>query len=100
MRLDACKLPHHGSKGNVTRALVDALDCPLWMVSTNGRRFHHPDDAALARVITGGPDRRLVWNYRSDRFTAFTADYPPATSGYSLDVPDEGAEGITVVLSA
>ncbi len=99
VRVDACKLPHHGSKGNVTRALVDALDCPLWMVSTNGRRFHHPDDVALARVIAGRPDARLVWNYPSDRFKAFTADHPPASSGYTVEVPDDGAEGITVRLA-
>ncbi len=99
IRLDACKLPHHGSKGNCTQALVDLLDCPLWMISTNGRRFHHPDDAALARVIHGrAAPPTLVWNYRSDRFLAFTGDHPPATSGYTVDVPAEGAEGITVRL--
>lgn len=99
VRLDACKLPHHGSKGNVSRALVDLLDCPRWMISTNGRRFHHPDDVALARVITTRTNPELVWNYRSDRFLAFTAAHPPATSGYTVAVPDEGAEGITVRLA-
>ena len=100
VHLDACKLPHHGSKGNCTRALVDLIDCPLWMISTNGRRFHHPDDEALARVVHGrtDPPPKLVWNYRSDRFLAFTSDFPPATSGYSVDVPDEGSEGFTVRL--
>ncbi|MEA2901083.1 MAG: hypothetical protein QOH36_970 [Actinomycetota bacterium] len=100
VHLDACKLPHHGSKGNCTRALVDLIDCPLWMISTNGRRFHHPDDEALARVVRGrtDPPPKLVWNYRSDRFKAFTKEYPPDTSGYTVVVPDEGAEGITVRL--
>ncbi|HVF13697.1 MAG TPA: MBL fold metallo-hydrolase [Acidimicrobiales bacterium] len=100
--VQACKLPHHGSSGNVTSRLVAALDCPLWMISTNGRRFHHPDDEALARVIHGAPERtvpRLVWNYRSDRFTAFTGDHPPDASGYSIDVPDEGSSGIVVTLA-
>jgi len=53
-RLDACKLPHHGSKVNVTVGLIEALDCPLWLVSSNGVRFRHPDDAALARVVLKG----------------------------------------------
>jgi hypothetical protein len=99
VRLDACKLPHHGSKGNCTRAVVDLIDCPVWMISTNGRRFHHPDDEALARVVHGRDHPQLVWNYRSDRFAAFTKEYPPAESGYSVVVPDEGAEGITVRLA-
>ena len=98
----ACKLPHHGSSGNVTQRLVGALDCPVWMISTNGRRFHHPDDEALARIVHGaaeGSTPRLVWNYRSDRFDAFTGDHPPDDSGYSVDVPAEGAEGIVVTLA-
>ncbi len=99
VHLDACKLPHHGSKGNCTRAMVDLIDCPIWMISTNGRRFHHPDDEALARVVHGRDNSHLVWNYRSDRFLAFTADHPPAASGYTVAVPDEGAEGIVVRLA-
>jgi hypothetical protein len=102
VHLDACKLPHHGSQANVSRKLVAALDCPLWMISTNGGRFHHPDDEALARVVHAAPPGttpRLVWNYRSDRFTAFTGAFPPASSGYSVDVPAAGAEGIVVRLA-
>ena len=99
VRLDACKLPHHGSKGNCTRAVVDLIDCPVWMISTNGRRFHHPDDEALARVVHGHDHPQLVWNYRSDRFAAFTKEYPPETSGYTVHVPDEGSEGFTVRLA-
>lgn len=92
-RLDACKLPHHGSKGNVTAELVAALDCPLWLISTNGVRFDHPDDTALARVIRHGarPGRppELGWNYLSERYTAFTGAYPPADSSYTVIEPDD-----------
>lgn len=94
-RLDACKLPHHGSKANVTSELIEALDCPLWLISSNGVRFRHPDDAALARVVLKGArgDRRptIAWNYRSDRCTAFTTSFPPARSRYrSIEPPGEG----------
>jgi len=94
-RLDACKLPHHGSKGNVTAGLIEALDCPLWLVSSNGVRFRHPDDAALARVVLKGArgDRLpcIAWNYRSDRCKAFTSTFPPDRSRYrSLEPSGEG----------
>ena len=93
-RLDACKLPHHGSKGNVTKSLVKALDCPLWLVSSNGVRFRHPDDAALARVILGGArgDRRPVigWNYHSKRLKQFTSSFPPDRSKYNVLEPTDG----------
>lgn len=100
-RLDACKLPHHGSKSNVTSALVQALDCPLWLVSSNGVRFRHPDDSALARVIVKGVrgDRRpqIGWNYRSDRLTAFRTSHPPGTGTWSLLEP-AGADGLVLKL--
>jgi hypothetical protein len=78
-RLDACKLPHHGSKGNVTVGLIEALDCPLWLVSSNGVRFRHPDDSALARVVLKGCPRR-----------------PPAV--HRVELPQRPLQGVHLVL--
>jgi beta-lactamase superfamily II metal-dependent hydrolase len=98
-RLDACKLPHHGSRRNVSKALVQALECDQWWFSSSGARFHHPNDEAIARVIRfGGPKPKLVANYASERWQKFTADYPPADHGYDLTLPTPGTEGITVTL--
>ena len=52
--VDACKLPHHGSKANVSRPLLEALDCKVYLFSTNGAHFKHPDRQAVARVIKWG----------------------------------------------
>lgn len=67
LRLDAFKVPHHGSMGNVTRELVDAVDCRDWLVSTDGTRFYHPDATAIARLIRYSTVRpcRLHFNVRS-----------------------------------
>lgn len=95
----ACKLPHHGSRRNVSRALVEALDCEQWWFSSSGARFNHPNDEAIARVIRfGGTRPKLVGNYASDRWRSFTADFPPADHGYDLVLPSDGAEGITVTV--
>ena len=84
----------------MTVGLIEALDCPLWLVSSNGVRFRHPDDAALARVVLKGVrgDRRpsIAWNYRSDRCKAFTASFPPAHAGYRSIEPD--TEGLVLTL--
>jgi uncharacterized protein (DUF486 family) len=45
------KVPHHGSKGNVTADLLNHFDCRHFLFSSNGERFGHPDRAAVARVI-------------------------------------------------
>jgi len=66
LAIDACKLPHHGSKSNVSRPLLEALECPAYLFSTNGAHFRHPDRQAVARVITwGGTKPELTFNYRT-----------------------------------
>jgi hypothetical protein len=67
LKLDAFKLPHHGSKYNVTQDLLEKVNCKRYLFSTNGRGHHkHPDKEAVARVIKfGGPEPELIFNYRS-----------------------------------
>jgi len=97
--VSACKLPHHGSRRNVSSVLVQALDCPQWWFSSSGARFHHPNDEAVARVIRfGGPRPKLVGNYASDRWKSFTTDFPPGDHDYELVLPIDGTEGITVTV--
>lgn len=67
LRLDAYKMSHHGSAFNNSLALGQLIDCPLYLVSTNGSRHHHPDHEALARMILAqGGGITFAFNYRSD----------------------------------
>jgi len=66
LELDLFKLSHHGSKGNVTSKLLGLVPARQYVVSTNGERFHHPDDVALARVVTSAPaGATICFNYAS-----------------------------------
>lgn len=68
VRLDICKLPHHGSQANVTTALIEVIDSARYLVSTNGQTFGHPDDAALARVVRASASPAQIYcNYASPR---------------------------------
>lgn len=98
--LTACKLPHHGSRRNVSTNLVRALDCSQWWFSTNGVRFLHPNPEAIARVLVYG-DRPpvLCANYRTSQWDSFVRDYPPADHQYELRQPVPGAEGLLITLS-
>jgi beta-lactamase superfamily II metal-dependent hydrolase len=62
--VDAVKVPHHGSRGNVSGELLQILDCPLWLISTNGKKFDHPHDEAIARIVLGANKPTLAFNYR------------------------------------
>ena len=42
LAVDACKLPHHASKANVSKDLLAKLDCRQYLFSTNGAHFKHP----------------------------------------------------------
>ncbi|MBK7548686.1 MAG: hypothetical protein IPI20_13085 [Rhodoferax sp.] len=50
--LSAFKLPHHASKNNVSRELIAAFPAKHYLVSTNGQQFNHPDEEAIARILT------------------------------------------------
>ena len=52
--LDLIKAPHHGSRQNMNKALVESVDCPLWVFSTDGTTFRHPDAQAIARILHYG----------------------------------------------
>jgi hypothetical protein len=54
VKLDVIKTPHHGSRQNMTKALVEAVDCPLWVFSSDGTTFRHPDAQAIARILQFG----------------------------------------------
>jgi hypothetical protein len=66
--LQLYKLSHHGSKYTTSRPLIEKLDCPLYVFSTNGSIFRHPDQETVSRVIVaGGGHPELVFNYCNDR---------------------------------
>ncbi|MEM7586793.1 MAG: CHAT domain-containing protein [Acidobacteriota bacterium] len=69
----AVKLPHHGSKNNVSQALLRKLETQTFLVSTSGGGHYHPDREAIARVVAGKwrstaktkAKVRLLFNYLS-----------------------------------
>ena len=48
LKVDAVKVAHHGSAGNVSDDLLAMIDSPRFLVSTNGSRFRH------VRFLGGG----------------------------------------------
>lgn len=65
LAVDAVKLPHHGSKNNIDDELLGSLVSPRWLFSTNGMQHHHPDLAAVARVVRANKGRgaTICFNY-------------------------------------
>jgi hypothetical protein len=97
--LDAFKLPHHGSRKNVSKALLQAIRCPRYLFSTSGAYFGHPDPVAVSRVIRwGGADSQLWFNYLSDETRLWDTQSWKDRYGYSTHYPDERRNGHQLVV--
>lgn len=99
--VDLVKLPHHGSKANVTDELLGLLDSSRFLVSTNGSHYHHPDKVALRRILTG-PTRtgpvELVFNYRSETTEPWAVAATQRRLDYTGTFPDDPAAGAVIQL--
>lgn len=100
LRIDAIKLPHHGSRHNVSRELLELVDCPRYLFSTNGSQFHHPHPEAVARVLAfgrGTSEPELVFNYRSDETLAWDDPALKRRHRYTTTFPAEAEDGTIAV---
>ena len=87
--LDAFKLPHHGSMSNVDDVLLSLVDCPRWIVSTNGAVYGHPDRQTaelVARSSRGIPE--FLCNYQSETTRALVDT--AATARWHVCFPGKG----------
>jgi beta-lactamase superfamily II metal-dependent hydrolase len=101
VRVDAVKLPHHGSEKNVGKKLLTLVSTKHFLISTSGERFGHPDDVSLSRAVTaGGPGTTLWFNYSPTAKTTRWADpelgvrygfrtrFAESASGTRLELPE------------
>jgi hypothetical protein len=95
LRLDALKLPHHGSKNNISPKLIAELDCTKFLFSSDGSHgYNHPDDETIEWILAEAEQRgnrpALYFNYLSNR----TKPWAEASRGngtlYDAHFPAEG----------
>jgi hypothetical protein len=84
--VDLVKVPHHGSVQNVTQSLVEAVDCPLWVFSSDGTTYRHPDAQAIARILHYGrrANPTLAFNVPSKYSCWWNNDDWRALFGYDV----------------
>ena len=61
--LDILKVSHHGSKHNTSPELLEIIKCRKFIISTDGKKFGHPDKECLARIISSQDNPELIFNY-------------------------------------
>ena len=86
---------HHASDGNVTSDLISVMGARRYLVSTNGDKFAHPDDAAVARIIVSSKRPPTIYcNFATVR-TAPWVDRGAAL-GATVVLPQPGKSGLRV----
>jgi len=99
LKVDIMKVSHHGSKGNISPALLKMLECKRFLISTDGSYFSHPDEEAIARIISlSGPDTQLLFNYRSDENRVWDDPTLMRRHRYKAIYPPPRQKGLSVEL--
>ena len=93
VRLDLFKLPHHGSRANVSTELIEAVDVANYLISSNGDNYGHPDNATMARILLASARPPTFFcNYNTDR----TLPWKQAVEAFdgTMVLPKEGKSGL------
>ena len=99
LSLSLVKIPHHGSMNNNSNDFYKMLDCPKYLISTNGDRHGHPHPEGIARILVNkrGP-ADLYFNYTTD-FNKMWADTQTCKGyDYTPHFPKENEAGIAIEL--
>jgi beta-lactamase superfamily II metal-dependent hydrolase len=92
VHVDILKVAHHGSDHNLSKDLLDLIDCDRYLISTSGARHAHPHDVTMARILKhGGPQKDLVFNYRS-RAVPWDDEALKRRFGYTVTAPADDEE--------
>lgn len=98
IRLDAYKVSHHGSEKNLSRSLLQQIQCSRYLFSSNGAIYKHPTPQAVARVLKysqhEGRGIELVFNYRTEYTSIWDSANLKERWGYMTVFPvDVGVMG-------
>lgn len=82
---DVIKMPHHGSKRNCLE-LLDYVDSPLYLISSDGTQYNHPSPETIAKIVSRPTKqtRRIIFNYAHSIYERFSN--PEWKSQYHYDV--------------
>jgi beta-lactamase superfamily II metal-dependent hydrolase len=96
--IDVLKVPHHGSERNVSKELLDAIQCPLYLISTSGAYSKHPRRIVIARILKyGGTRKTIAFNYTSKFTKIWNRSALKTTYRYETIYPTRKSNGTLAV---
>lgn len=98
LKLDAWKLAHHGSKGSTLDRLMEKIECKTMLISSDGKRYQHPDPECLAKLLKyNGPGILFYFNYKTEQTMRWQNKKWQEKHGFESFYP-EGENGISIRL--
>ncbi len=96
MRFDAIKISHHGSLHNTSPALLELIDSPIYLISSNGNHHSHPDFEVLKAIVDRPASfhRHLYFNY-STPASRQMCNYT-SRSGAAFSIHEDGTDWIEI----
>jgi beta-lactamase superfamily II metal-dependent hydrolase len=96
LELDAFKVSHHGSSHNTSPELLDLVNCREFLISSNGKRFHHPAPDTIARIVCRCDGASLRFNYRTPENEIWDDSDSQDEHGYTALYPETGGREIVL----
>jgi hypothetical protein len=102
LHVDVLKLPHHGSKYNITEDFIQTITADQYVASASG--YHgHPHKDPLRWIVRAARDQgrtvEIVATNSTSSLRDLVEEYDPSEYGYSLTVMPEGSPELVVELA-
>ena len=62
LKVDIVKISHHGSRNNTSDELLEIIESDKYLISTDGKKYNHPDKETLSRIIVSQNHPCFVFN--------------------------------------
>lgn len=101
--LSAFKVSHHGSSKNVSRAVIEQIECSRYLISTNGDKHRHPDHQTMLRILRHSKESpSFYFNYEVETTTPWRDHKSDVVhddfQDYRTTYPQQAADGLILTL--
>jgi hypothetical protein len=101
--ISAFKVSHHGSSKNVSRDVIEQIDCGRYLISTNGLKHYHPDHQTMLRILRYSKEPpAFFFNYETGTTTPWRDDKADVVhddfKDYETTYPQAAENGLVLTL--
>lgn len=91
IKFDLVKLPHHGSYRNISKDLIELIDCNKYVIMTNGGNSYLPDKKTFCKILKINNHKHInfFFNYENVISSLNFLDEELKLFNFSLHKPNE-----------